>query len=293
MAGGKDQSDANAMIRQQSDKSNAGTDAFAKSNTADTTAAQGRASDLYGSLSGGYGGLANTTVEMPGTSTQAPAFSSGASSGGGGGGGGAPAAPASDARFDEATAAYRNFMNNGAGVSGAANSQLNDSEAGYRSSMGASGGLDPNRIAGVDQSIQGLQSIGQTGGLTAADMARMEGGGVYDEFAQTGGLSAGDQANIRSRATSTIPQFYQNMKDQANAQAATQGGYGPGQAALMARFGRSQAAAGADASLNAELGIKSQVNQGRLAGAAGMASSAAAAEGLKTGNQLAGLTGAG
>jgi hypothetical protein len=83
------------------------------------------------------------------------------------------------------------------------------------------------------------------------------------------------------------------MKDQANASAATQGGYGPGQAALMARFGRGQAAAGADASLNAELGITDKVNAGRLAGAGGMASTGQNIASLRTGNQLAGLTGAG
>jgi hypothetical protein len=145
----------------------------------------------------------------------------------------------------------------------------------------------------MDENIQGLKTFGKTGGLDDAAMARMQGGGVYDEFAKTGGLSMGDRANIRSRATSTIPQFYQNMKDQASAGAAAQGGYGPGQAALMSRFGRGQAAAGADASLNAELGITDKVNAGRLAGAGGMATSAQAANSLRTGNQLAGMTGAG
>jgi hypothetical protein len=183
-------------------------------------------------------------------------------------------------------------MNKGGGITAQGNKAIDDSEASYRNFI-SSGGWDPNRVASMDQNIQGLKDFGKTGGLSDADVSRMQGGGVYDEFAKTGGLSAGDRANIRSRATSTIPQFYQNMKDQANAQAATQGGYGPGQSALMARFGRGQAAAGADASLNAELGITDKVNAGRLSGAAGMASTGKDIASLRTGNQLAGLTGAG
>jgi hypothetical protein len=281
MAGGQDQKDANQMLREQNTRNNAGTDAFAAGNKADTTASQGRATDLYGSLSGGYGAMANAGREPATPNTP----------GSGGGGGGAAGVPGSNATFNEASNSYRDFMNKGGGISGAPNTQLNDSEASYRKFM-ETGGWDPNRVKSMDENIQGLKTFGKTGGIDDASMARMRGGGVYDEFAQTGGLSAGDRGNIRSRATSTIPQFYSNMRDEANRNSTAQGGYGPGQAALMSRMGRGQAGAGADAALNAELGITDQVNKGRLAGAGGMASSENAAMGLKTGNQLAGMTGA-
>jgi hypothetical protein len=288
MAGGKDQKDANQMLREQQTRSNAGTDAFAAQNTQDTAESKARAADLYGSLSGGYKALAGVGREQP--VTNVPAVGGGG--GGGGGGAAAPGQTGSNATFNEAAGGFRKFADEGAGVSGASNKQLDDTDASYRQFM-QSGGWDPNRVTSMDENISGLKQFGKTGGLSADDMNRMQGGGVYDEFARTGGLSEGARSNIRSRATSTIPQFYANMKDEASRQAATQGGYGPGQAALMARFGRGQAAAGADASLNAELGITDKVNAGRLAGAGGMATSAQAAQGLRTGNMLKGISGAG
>lgn len=290
MAGGKDQKDANQMLREQQTRSNAGTDAFAASNAQDTAGSRARGDDLYNSVSGGYKALAGVGRENPVDASAGQAIA-GAAGGGGGGGGGA-ATPGSNAQFNEASGSYRDFMNNGAGISGKSNKQIDDSEAGYREFM-ASGGWDPNRVKSMDENIGALKQFGKTGGVDDAAMQRMQGGGVYDEFAKTGGLSAGDRANIRSRATSTIPQFYANMKNEAARGATTQGGYGPGQSALMARFGRGQAAAGADASLNAELGITDQVNKGRLAGAGGMASSSLAANQLKTGNQLTGWQSAG
>lgn len=250
MAGGKDQKDANQMLREQTAKSNQGTDAFAKRNEVDLNASRGRGDDLYGSLRGGYQTMADSGRE-PNTP------------GGGGGGGGGPM---SGAGLGEAAAGYRKFAQEGGGISGESNKQIDDSEASYRRFM-ADGGLD------------------------ATAMARMQGGGGFEEFQKTGGLSEGDRGNIRARATSTIPQFYRNMKDEASRGAAVQGGYGPGKAALMARFGRGQAAAGADASLNAELGIQEQVNAGRKWGTEGMASSENAMQGMRTGNMLAGTGG--
>lgn len=111
----------------------------------------------------------------------------------------------------------------------------------------------------------------------------MRANGTYSEFNQTGGLNAQDQQNIRSRATSGIPGYYQQMKQAADRAGVAQGGYGPGTAALQSRLSRQQVGAGADAALNAELGIKQQVNQGRMFGAQGMTGAEGSLQGLRLG----------
>lgn len=267
MAGGKDQKDANAMIRQTQAKTNAGSDALQTRNNSDLDEAKQRATDLYGTLRNSYGSLASGAVP-PGAAPSAV----GNAGGGGGGGAPAPAALPDSAR-------------------GGRNALMEESLGGYRD-FAKTGGWDANRTASMDQNIAGLKSIGQTGGINDADAARMRGGGVYDEYAKTGGLSDADRSNIRTRATSTIPSMFGSLKNEANRAATVQGGYGPGRSALMSRFGRQQAGAGADAALNAELGIADRVNSGRLAGAGGMAQSEGALQSLRTGNQLAGLRGA-
>src|SRR5215471_19290429 len=193
MGGGKDQSDANAMLRDQQARSNKGTDAFAAQNAQDEAESKARASDLYGSLSAGYKNLANVGRESPVDPSQVP---SGSGGGGGGGavGGGTPAGPnTSNATFNEAANSYRDFMNKGSGVSSAANKAINDTEAGYRGFM-QTGGWDDARVKSMDENIAGLKQFGKTGGLSADDINRMQGGGVYDEFAKTGGLSEADRA---------------------------------------------------------------------------------------------------
>src|SRR4249919_465093 len=169
MAGGKDQKDANAMIREQSAKSNAGTDAFAAQNTQDINSSRDRGNDLYSSLSGGYKSLAGVGREQP-LAPGAGAATYGV--GGGGGGGGAAGVPGSNATFNEASNSYRDFMNKGGGISGASNKQLDDTEAGYRGFM-QTGGWDPNRVSSMDENIQGLKQFGKTGGLSTDDINRM------------------------------------------------------------------------------------------------------------------------
>jgi hypothetical protein len=144
----------------------------------------------------------------------------------------------------------------------------------------------------MDENIAKFKEMGTSGGVDAAGQARMRGGGVFDEFAKTGGLSMEDRANMRSRATSTIPAFYRQMQEEANRGAAVQGGYGPGRAALAGRLARQQSAAGAEAALNAELGISDQVRQGRQWGGTNIAQSEAALQSLLSSNRLAGLRGA-
>jgi hypothetical protein len=125
----------------------------------------------------------------------------------------------------------------------------------------------------------------------AADPRLEQSGGVYKDFATTGGISDADRANIRARGTSTIPAFFDVAKNEANRARAVQGGYGPGTSGLMARFGRSQAAAGADAALNTELGISDRVSQGRQWGATGLENQARGDQTLNMQRTSLGLAG--
>jgi hypothetical protein len=64
--------------------------------------------------------------------------------------------------------------------------------------------------------------------------------------------------------------MYDRMKTEANRLASVQGGGGPGKAVLMARMGRGQAGAAAEAARNAEMGISEAVRTGRMSAAEAM-----------------------
>lgn len=98
MAGGKDQKDANAMIRQQQTNEIGQAKQFDTRNEADMNAAQGRGNELYDQLHSGYTSLADKSKAI---------------GGGGGGGGGGFTPPSADPRFKESEGSYRDFMKTG------------------------------------------------------------------------------------------------------------------------------------------------------------------------------------
>jgi len=275
LGGNKEGKKTNSMI--DTDRTAATTEhqQFANTANAGIAGSTQRASDMYGVQYGGYNDFASGKYDFN------PAAMGIGGGGGGGGGGG------DDPRFGDVESSYRNFMGGG----GVDQGRFNQFQ-GNLLDIGGSGGWSPERMASMDQNIQGFKDIAKTGGVDDAAQARIRGGGVYDEFSKTGGLSEQDRGNIRSRATSTIPGFYSQMKADAARGATVQGGYGPGQAALASRLSRQAAGAGADASLNAELGITDQVNKGRQWGAQGMTSSEQGLQSLMSQNRLSGLTGA-
>lgn len=132
---------------------------------------------------------------------------------------------------------------------------------------------DPGKLD-LGQGRQRYQNFIDTGGVDIGAMRagqdKLGGGGVFEEFAKTGGLDEGARANIRQRATSVIPGFYQRMRDESERLGSVQGGYGPGRMALASRLARGEAAGAQDAALNAELGINQQVMEGRRFGAEGI-----------------------
>lgn len=93
----------------------------------------------------------------------------------------------------------------------------------------------------------------------------------FEEFANTGGYSPGDKANIRSRATSVIPSIYDNLNREVDRAGLVNGRMGPGSMALKAKLARQSAGDASRAALDAEVGIKDRVNEGRMFGATGIA----------------------
>jgi hypothetical protein len=258
MGGGKDQKTANKQLTQQGQYQVGQQQSFDTRNTADLNASRGRADDLYASLRGGYQGLADKPG--PGGAGGAGAF------GGGGGGHVGYGMIADDPRLKDVESSYRKFME--------------------------TGGWDPTTKAGQQGRIESLTKFGETGGISEEDKARARGGGIYEEFAKTGGFSDKDIGNIRARGTSGIPAMYSRLRDEANRGAAIAGGAGPGRAILAGRMGREQSRSAAEAALNAELGIKEQVNKGRQWGGAGMSSSEMSLQDMITRNKLQGTMGA-
>lgn len=93
----------------------------------------------------------------------------------------------------------------------------------------------------------------------------------YQDFATNGGLSATDIANIRSRATSVAPSFFEALKNQMS-QRMTAAGVNAGSifSAASDRAARMGAQAAQENALNAETDIAAQQREGRLAGLSGL-----------------------
>lgn len=275
MSGGKETKQTNQMIGQDRSAAQGEHNQYLNTVNQGIAGSTSRASDMYGTQYGGFKDFAEGKYDYN------PA-ALGAGGGGGGGGGGV-----GDPRFGDVEGSYRNFMGGGGVDTGAFNRFQ-----GNLQEIGASGGWSPEQIASMNQNIQGYKDIARTGGVDEQGQARMRGGGVFDEFAKTGGISPEQAAMMRSRSTSTIPAFYQQMQNEQNRMGAIQGGYGPGRAAMGARLARDQATAGATASREAELGISQQQREGRQWGGTNIAQSEAALQSLLSSNKLAGLGGA-
>lgn len=144
---------------------------------------------------------------------------------------------------------------------------------------------------GADYSAakSGYQKLADTGGINRGDFSQAQ--NAFTGFLSNGGLDQNAQDNMRYRATSMVPSFYQNYKNEAARKANVQGGYSPGYDAQQAQIGRDASAAGYDASRKAEADISQQVQQGRMFGASGSAGLASTMNSLEQGGKIAGLGG--
>jgi hypothetical protein len=267
MGGGSQQKKTNNMLDQDRANQQQQNSQFMGTVNSGIAGATQRASDMYGSLSGGYNRFINGDDDYKGSLP------------GGGGGGGYGAG---DPRFGDVEGSYRNFMSGG----GIDTGRFNQFQ-GHLGELAASGGWSPEHQANVMGDVNKMRATADD-----QDIAnRFRGNGVFDEFAKTGGYSDRDISNIRSRANSVIPAYYDVARNEASRMGSVQGGYGPGQGALFARMGRDQARGAASTALDAELGIKDKVNAGRQWGGGQMSSAENALQTMRM-NALTGASGA-
>lgn len=276
MGGGGEKKKTNAMIqeqyntnRQQQAQDQSEHAQFQSTVNPQLAGSIGRAGDMYSSMYGGYKDFIDGKGNFD-PSKYGDAVRSGGGDGGGGGG---------DSRFGDVEGSYRNFMNGGGVDTGRFNAFQ-----GNLMELAGSGGFDAATRANIMGDVGKMRAQADDQDIAS----RFRGGGVFDEFAKTGGYSDADISNIRRRANSVIPAYYDVARNEAGRMASVQGGYGPGQSALMARMSRDQARGAQSAALDAELGIKDKVNSGRQWGATGMSGAEDALQRMR----LAALTGA-
>ena len=209
---------------------------------------------------------------------------------GGGGGGGGYISPNLESmqynpnQWNEMEGLYRDSI---AGKS--YNQDLLRSGRPYVEGLAKTGGYDPAFLQSIGRNVSMLDDIATSGGVDSNAINRIRGGGVFDEFANTGGYSDYDRANIRSRATSGIPAYYDALKRDA-AQASRIGNTTMGSAAMASRNARNASRDIAEANRNAEIDIMERVNQGRQWGAGNLSQSEAGLANLQSQNRLAALT---
>lgn len=207
--------------------------------------------------------------------------------------------------------ATTNSGGGGGGASGA--TQAGPAEPDYLSVFkqlsGETGGFDPTRLGNInsvtdklrntsgnfgatDTSIQGLQDFAKTGGIRADTSAQIN-DPTLQEFSQTGGYNQGQIADIRSRANSAVPAFYQNMRDDMARKQAVSGGITPGLDRTQFKLARDQAQGAANTTRDTEIGIGDTVRQGRMAAGTQLANNALQRAGIESGNTLQGYGSAG
>lgn len=281
MAKGAEKKKTNLMLNTAQNQAQGYTNQYMNQSAPERQTARTNATDLYGTMTGGYKDLAANKGITP----ELLAAIRGGAGGGGGGGGGGFMPDYSSGMLGQARASYNDFLNTG-GV----NIARTNEAMGHLGELAGSGGWSPEDRDKQNKLIQGLTEFGETGGINPQDIERMRGLGVFDEFAKTGGYTPQQIQDTRARATSQIPSVYAGAKAEADRMGRVTGQYNPAVAAQMART------AGYDtskAALDAELGISDQVRQGRQWGTQGLTSAEQALQTLKTQNQLSGLTGAG
>jgi hypothetical protein len=142
---------------------------------------------------------------------------------------------------------------------------------GHVSDFATTGGFTPGREASIMEGVNNLKAMGgETGGLSAENIARIRGNGGYDEFARTGGYTPESIANIKAQAISPIGSYATGTRDELARRTALTGGYAPGFDAANRQLSRDTSRAIADTSLNANVGIQDRINAGRQWGISGV-----------------------
>lgn len=258
MAKGSEKKKTNNLIDQQYAQNQSEHTADRTRNNAWTDEYHNRESELYNDLSGGFKGFADTGGLSP--EVMANMRNLLTQSGGGGGG-------------------Y-----SGAGLEGLYGSAVSGGTLNLDRLRAAiptltelmkTGGYESAEKTLINKDINKMRSVGhdQYAGISADDISRMRGGGVFDEFSKTGGLSDLDKTQLRARGQAVIPSFYEGLQNEASRLNKIGNNSNPGQVAMMSRMARDAARGAQGAALDTELGITDRTLQGRKWGTEGMATS--------------------
>lgn len=183
---------------------------------------------------------------------------------------------------------YTEFSRPGGGVDAV---PIRNAMAGMRSVAG-NGGWTQADTQQQGALIAQMEEMGRTGGFDADSTNRMRGGGVFENYQKTGGYTDAQTSDIRARANSTLPAYYDTIRQGQNRMASIQGGNPAASAAMAARLGRDQAKGMREQTLDTELGISDRVREGQQWGAEAGAQAEGAYQGLRTGNMISGQRGA-
>jgi len=234
-----------------------------------------RASNDYAGASSNYQDFANTGGIDPTLKAQLLALYSG----GGPGGVGNPLAGK--------TSSF-------AGLSSAANNIKNpdysQADSIYGNLGAAGGGFDPTALAQIYKNQGALSDIGKTGGITSTDDANINRQSLLD-LESTGGYTPDQLANMRRAASSNAPNFYANLKNELDRGRNITGNLA-GTGATDFKAARAAAQQSAQDRLNSAIAIQKEVNANKMQAGTTLAGNNLSLTGLRTGNQLAGLTGA-
>jgi len=120
----------------------------------------------------------------------------------------------------------------------------------------------------------------------------MRGGGIFEDYQKTGGYTDAQLGDIRARSNSTLPAYYDAVRQGQNRMASIQGGNPAASAAMAARLAREQAKGMREQTLDTELGLSDRIREGKQWGAEGGAQAEGALQSLRTGNMISGQRGA-
>jgi hypothetical protein len=206
---------------------------------------------------------------------------------GGGGGGGGGAGAAGQPAYGNVEGMYNEFATGGGVDAGAIRAAM----AGMKD-LSKTGGWSPADRAAQGANIASMEEMGRTGGLDADAINRMRGGGVFEDYQKTGGYTPEQISDLRARANSTLPAFYDAVRQGQNRMASIQGGNPAASAAMAARMAREQSAGMRAQTLDTETGLADRIRTGQQWGATGGAGAENALQSLRTSNMLSGTRGA-
>jgi hypothetical protein len=148
---------------------------------------------------------------------------------------------------------------------------------------------DPYYLSRLEDDLKGsgMDAFNpQTGSSSGGNGAIGKAIDTYSNFADTGGFSPEDINNIRARAVAPIRSINDRTNQEIQRQSAIRGtAYSPNTTAALAKANRDSAYATGDVSTNAEAMIAQLMQQGKLYGAGGLASTGLANQSNDTSNR--------